>query len=113
RRITPPGASRTALPPGARADPRGSRRAGSVRAGSIACQTAARVERYPDGLPLASNGELAKQAVSTGPRSWARCQRASVVAGLPTSRFTWIDAVLRIIVRPAGHRESKYDSIAR
>ena len=42
----------------------------------MACHTAARVERKPDGRPVASNGEFAKHAVSTGPRSCARCQRA-------------------------------------
>ena len=78
----------------------------------MACHTAARVERKPDGRPAASNGEFAKHAVSTGPRSCARCQRASIVVGAPTSTLTWIDAVLRIIVRPAGHAVSKYSSIA-
>ena len=54
------------------------RRAESVRPGSMACHTAARVDRKPEGRPTASNGEFAKHAVSTGPRSWARCQRASI-----------------------------------
>ena len=80
----------------------------------MSCHTAERVERNPLGAPDGSNGELAKHALSTGPRSWARCHRASDrPLGRPASRFTWIDAVLRIIVRPAGQRESKYSSIAR
>jgi hypothetical protein len=70
------------------------------------------VERNPDGRPVASNGEFAKHAVSSGAMSCARCQRSSMSSGPPRSTLIWMEAVLRIIVRPAGHAVSKYSSIA-
>ena len=79
----------------------------------MSCHTAERVERNPLGAPDESNGELAKHALRTGPRSCTRCHRSFAIAGAPASRFTWIDAVWRIIVRPAGQWESKYSSMAR
>ena len=50
----------------------------SVRSGSIACQTASRVDRQPVGRPNASSGEFANEAASMGPRSCARFQRVSI-----------------------------------
>ena len=88
--------------------------AAAVREGSIAAHTARRAERHPVGRPSVSNGEFANVAASVGPTSCASTQRDSTASACaPESRFTWTDAVLRIIVRPSGHRVSKYVSIAR
>ncbi len=55
---------------------------GVVRAGSIARQTARRVERHPLGRPSA-NGEFANAAASTGPRWWAAIHRRSTSSSGP------------------------------
>ena len=84
-------------------------RGGPIRCGRDRCRATppTRVERNPVGRARRverrvgeARGEHRPEVVGAVPRGVVR----RVVAGAPASRFTWIDAVLRIIVRPAGQR---------
>ncbi len=84
---------------------------GTARPRSMSSQTASRFEHQPEGA-RSRKGEFANTAPSNGPRLWAVRHRWVMSSSGPRSMFTWIAAVWRIIVRPAGPDASKCASIA-
>ena len=84
----------------------------SCAPGRSSRQTARRVERHPLGPSVreraSSRTRRRAPGRGRGPRSTGARRRRPA----PRSTFTWIAAVLRIIVRPAGPLASKYASIA-
>ena len=89
--------------------------AAAVRAGSIAATPRARAERQPVTATRGVERRVGERTRRARARDRGRAASASFTASavVPMSTFTWIDAVLRIIVRPSGQRVSKYASIAR